>query len=147
MEIKKLKSVCSSLCNHCQWHHCPGPSLYLIRWVCHVCPPLVLICIWYDEFLTTRLRISFTIPHLYLIRWDLTVSSSKLSTRSHRVNQSLAVFYLTDFCRISLTLHHKDRLYWIRRLVLPFPVDIKPFSIPDIGAFVPLISNFLPHAS
>jgi hypothetical protein len=64
-------------------------------------------------------RLSSTSCHLYLIRWDLPVSSSKLplesSCNSISASHGGCPIYLRTR-RISLTLHRKDRLYWIRRL-------------------------------
>ena len=57
-----------------------------------------LICIWYIE---------------------ICLCLHPSSKSSHGVNKSLAIIYLMDFCHLSLTLHRKDRLYWIWQLVLP----------------------------
>jgi hypothetical protein len=88
-----------------------------------------LICIWYDEsvalhscssvfdtmnFLPVVFASLFTIPHLYLIRWDVPQAASPRAIKAleSSCKSISAVFYLTDFCRmISLTLHRKDRLY------------------------------------
>ena len=65
------------------------------------------------------------------------------SSKSSRcVNQSLAIIYLMDFCHLSLTLHRKDRLYWIWQLVLPVAC-IWYSNIPRHRFKASLV--FLPH--
>ena len=76
----------------------------LLQWVsCNSSASLLqsLICIWYVE---------------------ICLCLHPSSELSHGVNQSLAIIYLMDFCCLSLTLHCKDRLYWIWQLVFESPV-------------------------
>ena len=76
-----------------------------------------LICIWYDEFLTSSASLLQSLICIWYVEICLCLHPS--SESSCDVNQSLAIIYLMDFCCLSLTLHCKDRLYCIWQLVLP----------------------------
>ena len=52
-----------------------------------------LICIWYDEFLTTHLHLFYN-PSSVLIHWDLPLSSSKLQVES--LCKSISGYHLSN---------------------------------------------------
>ena len=99
-----------------------------------------LICIWYDEFLTSSASLLQSLICIWYVEICLCLHPS--SESSHDVNQSLAIIYLIDFCHLSLTLHHKDCLYWIWQLVLPIAC-IWYSNIPRHRFKASLV--FLPH--